>query len=206
MVTAGSGVLLWKLLDEAKERRLSGFEELAGIPGTVGGCLRMNAGAHGKAIGDTVTTVHCVNADGCIEAIAGRAIGFGYREAPGLADKIILAAEFQCEKSGRDRIARSIAVIRAQRRKNQPGGLNAGCIFRNPEGLSAGSLIELAGLKGTACGGAAVSERHANFIVNNGNAEAADILKLIEIVREGVHSKLNVHLELEVIVIGSKKQ
>ncbi|MDP8218191.1 MAG: UDP-N-acetylmuramate dehydrogenase [Candidatus Theseobacter exili] len=202
IVRVGGGLFLWKLIDNMRDRGLSGLELLSGIPGTVGGCIRMNAGANGKTIDETLLTVKCVNSKGELEVLDQKAISFDYRSAQGLVDKIIIEAEFACAHSDTGNISQTISICRLKRRKSQPGGLSAGCIFKNSEGLSAGSLIELAGMKGIEYGGAKVSERHSNFIINRGDAKASDIIKLMEKVQEGVWNKLKVKLEPEVLIIG----
>lgn len=195
---AGSGLMLGRLLLVAKNHGLSGLEFLAGIPGTVGGALAMNAGAWGKNIAEVVEKVKVMDYNGKTKILAKKDIKFTYRSS-GLAKYIILSATFKLEKKDKKEIADEIKKYLTYRRNNQDTSFpNAGCIFKNPGGESAGRLIDLCGLKGKKTGGASVSTRHANFILNRGNASSGDVLKLMSLIKKRVKDKLKITLEPEI--------
>jgi len=192
------GVRLPALLNHPEVARSQALNFLAGIPGTVGGAVVTNAGVPGVSIGDVVIEIHGVDAHGSRIVVPGEACGFRYRGSLlGDSGFVVLAARLDLagERFDRDRLL-------AMRRSTQPvGKQTAGCVFRNPATASAGSLIERAGLKGLQVGDAEVSPIHANFIVNNGQAKAAEIRKLIDIVRRKVYKECRVLLELEIEVV-----
>jgi len=198
----GSGLMLGQLILDAKNHGLSGLEFLAGIPGTVGGALAMNAGAWGRNIADTVQSVSVMDCHGKPKTLAKGKIKFGYRKSS-LARYIILSARLRLAKKTKKEINVSIKKSLEYRRTAQDTSApNAGCIFKNPLGKSAGRLIDLCGLKGEKIGGACVSERHANFILNQDNASSGDVLKLMGLIKKRVKGKFRVTLEPEIKIWG----
>jgi UDP-N-acetylmuramate dehydrogenase len=181
---------------------LGGMEGLIGVPGTVGGALRMNAGAYGTQIGPLVREVKVFRAaTGRIETLRGAEINFEYRHTSFAPDDIMLAVRLELPSKPYREILQGIRICNEKRRSSQPlNQKSAGCIFKNPPGGSAGRMIDELGLKGHAVGDARVSERHANFFVNAGHATAADMLALIDDVRRRVRDHYGVELEEEVIV------
>jgi UDP-N-acetylmuramate dehydrogenase len=198
LARVGSGLMLAKVIQEARRRSLSGVESLAGIPGTVGGALVMNAGAWGRCIGDSVKEVRVMDHNGKIRVIRKDGAGFIYRDSK-LGKYIVLEAVLKLAKSDKGKISGSIKKILAQRRQSQDNTLpNAGCVFKNPVKDSAGRLIDACGLKGRRIGKAVISQKHANFILNSGNARSADVLKLLELARRTVKKRFKVTLEPEI--------
>ncbi len=181
---------------------LGGMEGLVGVPGSVGGALRMNAGAYGTEIGSLVRRIELLRmATGTIEQIEQNAVRFGYRASSFAPDDIILGVELELVERPYAEIVELIRAANAKRRASQPlNQKSAGCIFKNPPGLSAGRLIDELGLKGFRVGDAMVSERHANFFINVGRATCAEMLQLIALVRERVYRAYGVELEEEVIL------
>ncbi|HTW23954.1 MAG TPA: UDP-N-acetylmuramate dehydrogenase [Candidatus Baltobacteraceae bacterium] len=181
---------------------LGGMEGLIGVPGSVGGALRMNAGAYGTQIGPHVREVELYRAaTGKIETLRGDQIRFDYRHTSFAPDDVMLRVKLELPSKPFKEILAGIKVCNEKRRSSQPlNQKSAGCIFKNPPGGSAGRMIDELGLKGHRVGDAMVSDRHANFFVNTGKASCADMLKLIEDVRERVRSAYGVELENEVIV------
>ena len=195
---AGCGVTLRYLIQAAGERAFSGVEFLAGIPGTVGGALAMNAGAWGKDIGDLVQKATVMDYNGNIKIVSKKDIKFEYRKSS-LRKFIILSACIKLAKNKKEEIRDKIRKYLYCRRNTQDISLpSAGCIFKNPKRQSAGRLIDLCGLKGKRVGGASVSLRHANFILNRGNACARDVLKLMDLIKKRVKYKFNVNLQPEI--------
>jgi UDP-N-acetylmuramate dehydrogenase len=184
------------------KRDLGGMEGLIGVPGTIGGALRMNAGAYGMQIGSYVREVELYRAvEGRIEILQGDALSFEYRHTSFAPDDIMLAVKLELPSKPFREILQGIRVCNEKRRASQPlNQKSAGCIFKNPPGGSAGRMIDELGLKGLAVGDARVSDRHANFFVNAGHATAADMLALIAQVRERVRRKFGIELENEVIL------
>jgi len=181
---------------------LGGMEGLIGVPGTVGGALRMNAGAYGTQIGSYVTEVKvCRSAQRKIEILRGDQISFEYRHTSFAPDDMMLAVTLSLPSKPYKEILQGIRICNEKRRASQPmGQKSAGCIFKNPPGASAGRMIDELGLKGLSVGDARVSDRHANFFVNAGRASARDMLRLIADVRERVERTYGVKLENEVVV------
>ena len=197
-LNAGSGVALSRVLLFAKEHGLSGAEFLAGIPGTVGGALAMNAGIAVKSIGDLVRDVTVMDYAGNIKTFNKKNIKFGYRES-NLSKYIILSTRIRLIKKNKERIKDRIRKYISYRKLTQDlSKPSAGCIFRNPAGDSAGRLIDLCGLKGKRIGGAAVSLKHANFILNLKEASSGDVCKLMGFIRKKVNSKFNINLTPEI--------
>lgn len=181
---------------------LGGMEGLIGVPGTVGGALRMNAGAYGMQIGSYVREVKLYRAAGRkIEILRGDQISFEYRHTSFAPDDMMLAVKLELPSKPFKEILAGIRICNEKRRSSQPlGQKSAGCIFKNPPGASAGRMIDELGLKGLNVGDARISDRHANFFVNAGSASAKDMLTLIADVRERVHKAFDVELEHEVVV------
>ena len=184
------------------KNNLGGMEGLIGVPGTVGGALRMNAGAYGIQIGSYVREVKVYRAaERRIEILRGEQISFEYRHTSFAPDDMMLAVKLELPSKPYPEILQGIRICNEKRRSSQPlGQKSAGCIFKNPPGGSAGRMIDELGLKGFSHGDARVSERHANFFVNAGQASAADMLALIADVRERVEQAYGVTLENEVVV------
>ena len=184
------------------KRDLGGMEGLIGVPGSVGGALRMNAGAYGTQIGAFVREVELYRAaTGEIETVRGNDIRFDYRHTSFAADDVMLRVKLELPSKPYKEILAGIRVCNEKRRSSQPlNQKSAGCIFKNPPGGSAGRMIDELRLKGHRCGDAMVSDRHANFFVNAGQASCADMLKLIDEVRERVRGAYGIELENEVIV------
>lgn len=197
-IYAGSGSLLNQFILKAAEFGLSGVEFLAGIPGTVGGALCMNAGVGKKNIGDLVEKVTVMDYNGNIKVLGRDDIRFEYRKSS-LGKFIILSADFKLAKKDKKEIKNNITNYLKYRRDTQDSSLsNAGCVFKNPPGNSAGRLIDLCGLKGRGSGSAYVSLRHANFILNRKNALAGDVLRLMSLIKKRVKRKFKVNLEPEI--------
>jgi len=181
---------------------LGGMEGLIGVPGTVGGALRMNAGAYGMQIGTYVREVKLYRAATReIETLRGHQISFEYRHTSFAADDMMLAVILELPSKPYNEILKGIRICNEKRRSSQPlGQKSAGCIFKNPPGASAGHMIDELGLKGLSVGDARVSDRHANFFVNTGRASAKDMLALIDDVRGRVQKAYGVALKNEVVV------
>lgn len=206
LVRVPAGCSLAALVGWCTKQSLSGMSFMAGIPGTVGGAVRMNAGAFGHAIGERLHGLHCVDARGEWHDIAAETITFAYRSTrlPGeeQAPLLITAVELRLRSGDQDAIAQQCRDIIVRRKQQQPQGVaSAGSFFKNPAGDFAGRLIERAGLKGLAQGKAMVSPKHANFIVNTGGAEPGDIVLLMEKVRQKVWLQSGVLLEPEVRIL-----
>lgn len=196
-IMASAAMSLPALVKTGVQAGLGGLERLAGIPGTVGGAVKMNAGGRYGFIGDFVETVWCVDCMGRVLPRKGREIRWGYRSTS--IDAPIMAVEFTLRAERQLMLERRMKEILEEKQSSQPmNQRSAGCFFRNPPGGSAGQLIEAAGLKGSRRGEACVSEKHANFIVNLGAAKASDVLALADDVRGGVQKEFGVSLEMEV--------
>ena len=193
---------LGRTVTECARRNLGGVEGLIGVPGSVGGALRMNAGAYGIEISQFVKTVTLSRAASrSIETVPAAAIGFHYRHTSFAADDIMISAGLELPERPYEEIRAAIKVCNEKRRASQPlNEKSAGCIFKNPPGASAGKMIDELGLKGHRLGGAVVSERHANFFVNRFQATADDLLGLIDFVRQRIRQAFGYELEEEVIV------
>jgi UDP-N-acetylmuramate dehydrogenase len=193
---------LGRMVTYCAKHDLGGMEGLIGVPGTVGGALRMNAGAYGMQIGSYVREVKLYRAaTRKIEILRGGQISFEYRHTSFAPDDMMLAVKLELPSKAYREILQGIRICNEKRRSSQPlGQKSAGCIFKNPPGASAGRMIDELGLKGQAIGDARVSDRHANFFVNAGHATAKDMLALIADVRAHVHKAFGVELENEVVV------
>jgi UDP-N-acetylmuramate dehydrogenase len=193
---------LGRMITFCAKNDLGGMEGLIGVPGTVGGALRMNAGAYGMQIGSYVREVKFYRAASRkIEVLRGHQISFEYRHTSFAPDDMMLSVILELPSKPFKSILEGIRICNEKRRSSQPlGQKSAGCIFKNPPGASAGRMIDELGLKGLSVGDARVSDRHANFFVNAGHATAKDMLRLIADVREQVQKKFGVSLENEVVV------
>lgn len=203
-----SGVLLSKLISYTVEKELSGMESLLGIPGTLGGAITMNAGTNGFSISQILREVKVMDKDGKVKVVSKEELGFSYRSSKIMEKKfIILEVAMELKKFKKDLINESLKRNFEKRKKTQPYSYpNAGCIFKNPKEKQAGWLIEKAGCKGLRVGGAEVSTKHANFIVNRGNATFSDIVKLMKLVRDRVLFKFGIELKPEVLILGREEE
>jgi UDP-N-acetylmuramate dehydrogenase len=193
---------LGRMVTYCAKHDLGGMEGLIGVPGTVGGALRMNAGAYGMQIGSYVREVKLYRAaTRQIEILRDEQISFEYRHTSFAPDDMMLAVKLELPSKAYREILQGIRICNEKRRSSQPlGQKSAGCIFKNPPGASAGRMIDELGLKSLSVGDARVSDRHANFFVNAGKASAKDMLALIADVRERVRSAFSVELEHEVVI------
>jgi UDP-N-acetylenolpyruvoylglucosamine reductase len=204
-VWVGAGLRLKNLCGLATKAGLAGFEFLEGIPGNVGGALRMNAGAMGGWMFDVVESVQVMTRDGELRTLQKAEMHVDYRHCAELHEAIALGALLKPPAIGvSGDINRQIDVYRDKRQKSQPREPSAGCIFKNPPGNSAGKLIDEAGLKGERVGDAEVSPVHANFIVNRGHATSSDVIELVRRVRARVEAVKGVKLEPEVLLYGKE--
>jgi UDP-N-acetylmuramate dehydrogenase len=203
-----TGVALNTLVRTATEAGMSGLEWAAGIPGTVGGAVYGNAGAHGKDVSQSLLLAEILHRSKGLLSFRFDEMGFTYRSSqfkrePGNA--VILSATFNLTASTREEVKAKVDAINEKRRTSQPAGPSMGSTFKNPENDKAGRLIEAAGLKGTRIGGVEISQVHGNFFVNDGSATAADYRSLIELVQKTVHDKFGVDLQLEIELFGDWK-
>jgi UDP-N-acetylenolpyruvoylglucosamine reductase len=199
----GAGVKLKTVATKARALGLGGLEFLEGIPGSVGGALRMNAGAMGSSTFGAVTQVRSMDETGKIKERSVTQITVQYRSCPLFKTNIALAATFRARPDSKDAIASRSKEFNQIRWKSQPKEPSAGCIFKNPSPtLSAGQLIDEMGLKGERRGGASVSSIHANFIINDGSAKAADVLELIDFIKERARAERGIELREEVEIVG----
>jgi len=203
LVRVEAGVPLAAIVRLSIKESLTGMEFCAGIPGSVGGAVRMNAGAFGKEMKDVVTEITILNEHQELEKISRQDLSFEYRRLD-LSDKaVIVSAEFTLSPGKSESISEKVNEIMSLRRGKHPLNLrNAGSIFKNPRHMPAGQLIEEVGLKGIRRGDAMISEQHGNFIVNLGHARTADVLDLIEEIRGRVRDCRDIHLEAEVHIVG----
>ena len=195
-----NAILAKKLLDNS----LTGFEFAAGIPGTIGGAIKMNAGAYGGEFKDIVEEVTYLDYDGNIHTVTNEECEFSYRHSRFFNEKaIILSTKLKLEKGNKDEIAKKMNELAAQRKEKQPLEFpNAGSTFKRGENYITARLIDECGLKGYTIGGAEVSEKHAGFIINKNSATSKDILDLIEYVKTKVKEKTGENIKLEIEVIG----
>ena len=203
-VTVQAGVLLTTLSGKVLDASLTGLEFASGIPGTIGGAVVMNAGAYGGEMKDIVRKVTVLDQDGEVRTLTCGEMQFGYRTS--LAKKkgyIVLGAELTLKQGEKEKIREEMQTLKAKRIEKQPLEFpSAGSTFKRPEGYFAGKLIMDAGLRGAAVGGAQVSEKHCGFVVNTGNATAADVRELMRQVQGKVKEQFGVHLEPEVRFLG----
>jgi len=206
-IRVGGGYSVVALSTLISRKGLSGLEFASGIPGSIGGAVYMNAGAHGSDISKILTRARILFEDGTIEWLSNDEMMFSYRtsilqkQRPG----IVIEAEFALQKGEKEKIVEAMQKNKEYRKETQPWDSPcAGSIFRNPLPHYAGQLIEQAGLKGYSIGGAKISEMHGNFIVNAGGATAKDVLSLIEYIKNVIKEKYNIEMETEVEIIGKK--
>jgi len=197
-VTAWAGAELSKLVLTCVEKGLSGVEALTGIPGSVGGAVRMNAGGNFGDFGTVVETVTLMDKAGKVFQKSKPELVFDYRQT-NITAKFILNARLRLNAADPEQVLRTVKEIWIYKKNNQPlNTKNAGCIFKNPGGTSAGALIDRAGLKGLRIGGAVVSDKHANFIIAEDGCTSRDVTRLIETVKQRVKEQFDVELELEI--------
>ena len=200
IITVGAGYPLVKLSNDAMRNSLVGLEFANGIPGTVGGAVFMNAGAYGEDMSKIVESVRVLTSDLKIKEFTNKGMKFSYRTSmlQDHLDYVCISAKLVLEKGNKEEIEKIMAERRAQRRATQPLNLpSAGSVFRNPDGMYAGKLIDDMGLKGYSIGRAMVSPKHANFIVNTGNAKANDIKRIIDFIKQKALIKYGIRLHVE---------
>jgi len=203
LLYVGAGVTVQALVEYCEEHSLAGLDFMSGIPGTVGGALRMNAGAFVGEIGDRVLRIDAMSKQGIREQISAEEAGFGYRRANGLQDKILLGCWLLLGPGEKRILQRAREGYLERRASKQPLEYpSCGSVFKRPPGDYAGRLVEAAGAKGFRVGGAMVSAKHANFVVNEKSATANDIYEVIAEVQQMVYKQFKVWLELEVKLVG----
>jgi UDP-N-acetylmuramate dehydrogenase len=199
-LTAGGGAPLGRLVTTACHEGLAGLEALIGIPGTLGGALHENAGTHAGDVGQWTAKATVIAATGDVIVRTRDEMHFSYRSSS-LDDLVILEAVFHLDEDDPADLARRMQKTWILKKQSQPmGHQSAGCVFKNPRGVTAAELIDQAGLKGTRIGGAVVSDRHANFIIAEPECTAQDVMRLIDLIRSQVHERLDVELERELKV------
>jgi UDP-N-acetylmuramate--alanine ligase len=205
-ITAGVGAKLREIAYAGKAAGLGGLEWMEGIPGAVGGGLRMNAGAMGAQTFETVVSVRYLDPDGNPHVKGRDDLEVHYRNFPLLENNIAVSAVFRGRPAPADEIIRNLGASQQKRRTSQPAAKSAGCIFKNPDSCPAGKLVDELGLKNSRVGKARVSEVHGNFIVNDGGATAAEMLELIEKIKGAARAKRGIELETEVQIVGEDSQ
>ncbi len=199
-VTAEGGALLSHVVSESVRAGLAGLEHLVGIPGTIGGAIVGNSGGRSSDLGQVVKSVSVLTQNGDFAVRQGDELSFAYRRSS-LQDLIVLSATLELTRDDSEELTKRMRKNWIVKRSTQPlADQSAGCIFRNPRGLSAGALIEQCGLKGMTCGKARISDRHANFVVTDAGATSRDVEQLIERIQKAVAEKFAVELELEIKV------
>jgi UDP-N-acetylmuramate--alanine ligase len=201
-IEAGAGVRLKQLVGAARQARIGGFEWMEGIPGSVGGSLRMNAGAMGAETFQQVVNVRVVNMRGEFEILTPEMMQVHYRNVPTLRDRFVVSAVFRGTPAKLEEIEQRLDVASKKRRSTQPIAASAGCIFKNPVACPAGKLVEQLGLKNKMIGAARVSEIHGNFIVNTGEATAGDVIRLISEIQATAKAERGIELQTEVQIVG----
>ena len=203
-IKVGSSVFLPKLSRFFKDNSLSNGEFLIGIPGTVGGAIKMNAGAYGWEFSELLKDLRCFNLETFeIEILKKEELEFSYRKSKNLDNKIILSATLTVEKGDKKIINKNLTDFNEKRKKSQPAAIyNAGSVFKNTSDYYAGELIDNAGLKGYEIDGVRVSEKHANFFVAEKGAKAVSLFNLVQYVKDKVSTKFGITLEEEIIFIG----
>lgn len=202
--TIGAGIKLSILSHLLLKNSITGFEELSGIPGTIGGAIKMNAGAHGKEIKDVLYTVRCIDYDGNIKEFQNEEMKFAYRTSMLKENKyIVLETTLIFHKGKKEEIKQKMQEYADYRKEKQPIEYpSAGSTFKRGEDFITAKLIDEAGLKGKRIGDAEISTKHAGFIINKGNATSDDVLELVKYVKEEINKKFNKDIELEIEVIG----
>ena len=203
MVNVESGVMMGFLAQKLMQEGITGFEELSGIPGTIGGAVRMNAGAHGKEMKDIIQTTTYIDMNGNIHTLTNKEQQFSYRSSIFTKEKyIILEATLKLQYGEKENIKQTMEKYLYWRKENQPLEYpNAGSTFKRGENFITAKLIDECGLKGYTIGGAQVSTKHAGFIINTGNATAKDVINLVEYVKAQVLKQTGKHIELELEII-----
>ena len=201
-VTAGAGARFKKIASAARNAALGGFEWMEGIPGSLGGCIRMNAGAMGTQTFDQVVSVRFIDPSGELREKWKDEIKHAYRSVPEFDQNYVVSAVLEGPRAKTEDIDRKMEESHSHRKESQPVGASAGCIFKNPKPTPAGMLVDQLGLKGKSRGGAIVSDVHGNFILNSGGAKARDVLDLIADIKERALTERGVTLETEVQIIG----
>lgn len=197
-LTAWAGAKLSELVLTCVKKSLSGIEALTGIPGSIGGAVRMNAGGNFGDIGAAIETVTLMDSQGDIFEKSKPELMFDYRRT-NITAQFILNARLKLTSADPEQIMRTVKEIWIYKKNSQPlNTRNCGCVFKNPRGVSAGALIDRAGLKGLQIGGAVVSEKHANFIIAEKGCKSRDVVRLIEAVKERVKEQFGIELELEI--------
>ena len=198
----GGGAKLKQVAVEARRQSLAGLEFLEGIPGTIGGALRMNAGAMARSMFDAVKSIRHMDLTGKVYESAKDDVHFEYRHCELFQTHIALSAILIGQPALRGVIETRMQEYSRKRWDSQPAAPSAGCIFKNPPTVPSGKLVQELGLKGTRVGGAVVSDVHGNFIVNEGGATASDVLRLIAIIKQRAREERAIHLETEVQIVG----
>jgi UDP-N-acetylmuramate--alanine ligase len=203
-ITAGVGAKLKQVAYAGRDAGIGGLEWMEGIPGEVGGALRMNAGAMGGQTFEHVVSVRLLDAEGNAQTMTPSEMEVHYRHVPTLEKNYAISAVFRGVPSGKNEIVRKLEESQHKRKTTQPAASSAGCIFKNPDSIPAGKLVDELGLKNCAIGKARVSEVHGNFIVNDGGATAAEMLELIAKVQATAREKRGVELQTEVQIVGEE--
>ena len=201
-ITAGAGVKVREVAYAARAANLGGLEWMEGIPGAVGGGLRMNAGAMGAQTFENVVRIRYLDCEGEPHVKNRDELEVFYRRFPLLENNFAVSATFHAQPAKRENIDSRLRESQEKRRTTQPVAKSAGCIFKNPSSIPAGKLVDELGLKNSRVGNARVSEVHGNFIVNDGGATAADMLRLIEQIKSAARAKRGIELETEVEIVG----
>lgn len=200
---AECGAMLGKIVRLAVRNNLIGLENLNGVPGTLGGALIMNAGAWGGEISENLVNVELINSKNELKKVPKKDINFSYRKSSFDKNDILLSAEFNLKKAEKNLIKENFSKAQSGRTSSQPlDKRSAGSLFKNPRNNSAGKLLDNAGLKGFSIGGAKISEKHANFFINDGNASSNEMLQLIKKAHKEVKKQFDIDLSLEVKLIG----
>lgn len=205
-IKLGAGEKIAKVGIKFSKEGLTGFEEISGIPGTIGGAVRMNAGAHGREMKDVIKTVKCLDYYGNEKTFTNEEMNFGYRTSILKTEKYIATeVEIELDKGKSEEIKEKMDMYKEKRKNSQPLEYpSAGSIFKRGEDFITAKLIDEAGLKGTKVGDAEVSRKHGGFIINKGNATASDILELVQIIKNKIYEKYQKKIELEVEVLGEE--
>ena len=203
-VTVGAGIKLGTLAQKLLNQELTGFEELSGIPGTIGGAVRMNAGAHGKEFKDIVEEVTAIDYDGNERTFTNEELKFEYRKSIFKEEKyIVIEAKLKFQKGNKQEIQEKMSQYAKYRKEKQPIEYpNAGSTFKRGQDFITAKLIDEAGLKGYSIGGAEVSTKHSGFIINKGNATANDVLQLVDYIKKEIYKKFSKTIELEIEIVG----
>ena len=203
-ITVGAGEKLGKLAQICLQKEITGMEELSGIPGTIGGAIRMNAGAHGKEMKDIIKTVKCIDMQGNEKEFTNQELDFSYRNSIFKKEKyIITEATLQLAKGNKEEIKAKMEEYAKYRKEKQPIEYpSAGSTFKRGKDFITAQLIDEAGLKGYSIGDAEVSVKHSGFVINKGNATAKDVLELVEYIKDKVYEKFKKEIELEIEIIG----